>query len=470
MNTEGRHVGLTGLATMGQNLARNIARNGFPIAVHNRTTEKTERFVENFAGEGDIVGALSAKDLVVSLERPRAIFIMVKAGQPVDDVIGELAPMLDDGDLLIDGGNSLYLDSERRARELQEQGLRFLGCGVSGGEEGALHGPSIMPGGSRPAYEQVEDVLTAIAAKVDGKPCCSYVGDGGAGHYVKMVHNGIEYADMQLIAEAYDLLHSGAGMNNDELAAVFAEWNKGELDSFLIDITARILRTRDDQDPSAWLVDKVLDRAEQKGTGRWTAKSALDLGVPATVITEAVFARAISSLKDQRVNAARVLDGPDGRLPEGDDFVGAVHSALLASKIVAYAQGFEQLTAAAAEHEWNLDLGAIAALWRGGCIIRARFLERITEAYDAATVPQNLMMAPYFARTLGAQQDDWRRVVATAATSGIGATAFSSALAYYDSYRREQLPANLIQAQRDLFGAHTYERNDRPGTFHSAWH
>ena len=456
---------------MGQNLARNVAHKGFPIAVHNRTTAKTEAFLAEFGSEGDIVGSTSAEDFVTKLTPPRAIMIMVKAGKPVDDVIEELKPFLDKGDLLIDGGNSLFTDTERRVKELEAEGFGFLGSGVSGGEEGALNGPSIMPGGSRDAYAVVEPIFTKISAQVDGTPCCTYIGEGGSGHYVKMVHNGIEYADMQLIAEAYDLLKNGAGLSNDELHSVFNDWNEGDLDSFLIEITAQIFARRDDDDGAAYLVDKVLDKAAQKGTGKWTSQSALDLGTPVTAITEAVFSRVLSALKDQRVAASKVLPGPAGGPIDGsrEQFINDVRDALYTSKVVAYAQGFDQMLAAAREYGWNLNPGRIATIWRGGCIIRARFLDRIKDAYDATPDLANLLLAPYFTEAVRTGQDGWRRVIAQAANLGIPVPAFSSALAYYDGYRRERLPANLIQAQRDFFGAHTYERIDRPGSFHSNW-
>ncbi len=464
------NFGLTGLAVMGQNLARNVAHKGFPIAVHNRTTEKTDKFMEEHGGEGALVGSQSTEEFVNALQSPRAIMIMVKAGQPVDDVIAELKPLLAKGDLLIDGGNSLFSDTERRVKALAPDGLLFLGTGVSGGEEGALNGPSIMPGGSREAYAIVEPIFTKIAAQVDGTPCCTYIGDGGAGHFVKMVHNGIEYADMQLIAEAYDLLKNGLGLTNDELHEVFTQWNEGDLDSFLIEITAQIFARKDD-DSDDYLVDRVLDKAAQKGTGKWTAQNALDLGVPLTAITEAVYARALSALKDQRVAASKVLPGPSGGQVEGDRqaFIDAVRDALYASKVVAYAQGFDQMLAAAKEFGWTLHPGEIATIWRGGCIIRARFLDRIKDAYDQQPDLANLLMAPYFTDAVKSGQDGWRRVVGEAARLGIPIPAFSSCLAYYDGYRREKLPANLIQAQRDLFGAHTYERTDKPGAFHSQW-
>ncbi len=454
---------------MGQNLARNVAHKGFPIAVHNRTASKVDEFLASYGHEGDFTGARTLAEFVGALAAPRTIVIMVKAGAPVDAVIEEIAPLLDKGDTLVDGGNSHYADTRRRTESLEARGIHFLGVGVSGGEEGALNGPSIMPGGAREAYERIAPILTRISAQVDGTPCCAYIGGDGAGHYVKMVHNGIEYADMQLIAEAYDLLRSVAALDNDALADTFSEWNSGDLDSFLIEITARIFRVRDAD--GGHLVDKVLDRAAQKGTGKWTSQLALDLGVPTTAITEAVFARCLSFRKEERVAAAGVLPGPGSDVPVDDpsEFVRDVRDALYASKIVAYAQGFVQLDAAAAENGWNLDRGSIATIWRGGCIIRARFLDRIKEAYDADPALANLMLAPYFTQVLGRCQTGWRRVVVEATRRGIPVPAFASSLAYYDGYRRESLPANLIQAQRDLFGAHTYERTDRPGDFHSTW-
>ena len=461
--------GLTGLAVMGQNLARNIARHGFSIAVHNRSRERTDRFLERYGHEGSIVGAASTAELVAALARPRRIMIMVKAGDPVDRVIEELAPQLDEGDILIDGGNSLFGDTRRREADLRRRGLRFIGTGVSGGEEGALNGPSIMPGGSADAYAAVEPVLTRIAAQVDGTPCCTLVGADGAGHYVKMVHNGIEYADMQLIAEAYDLLGTALGLGAPELAEVFEEWNRGDLESFLIETTARVLRQADAATGRP-LVDLILDEAEQKGTGRWTAQNALELGVPITGITEAVFARMLSGRKADRAVAATILRGPSGtRSGDADGLVDDVRQALYASKVVAYAQGFEQMRASAEEYGWQLDLGAMAAIWRGGCIIRARFLDRIKEAYDADPALRNLLLDDYFRDAVGAAQDAWRRVVGTAVELGLPAPVFASSLAYYDGYRRERLPANLIQALRDDFGAHTYRRVDRDGTFHTRW-
>jgi 6-phosphogluconate dehydrogenase len=463
-------LGVTGLATMGANLARNAARNGFPVAVHNRTASRTQELLERHGDEGELVGTFTTGEFVAALAPPRRILVMVKAGPAVDAVLEELAGHLDEGDLLIDGGNSWFEDTVRREQAMAERGLRFLGTGVSGGEEGALNGPSIMPGGSPEAYGLVERVLTTIAAQVDGVPCCRRVGPDGAGHYVKMVHNGIEYADMQLIAEAYDLLGQGAGMGAAELADVFERWNAGDLDSFLIEITAKVLR-QVDQATGQPLVDVILDQAEQKGTGRWTVQSALELGVPVTGITEAVFARVLSSQKEQRTAAAKVLQGPSGRLEasRADAFVDDVRDALYASKVVAYAQGFEQIAAASEANEWNVELGGLATIWRGGCIIRARFLDRIREAYEADPGLRNLLFAEYFRDAVGEAQDAWRRVAATAVTLGVPTPAFSSSLAYYDGFRRKRGPANLLQGQRDFFGAHTYRRVDRPGTFHTLW-
>jgi 6-phosphogluconate dehydrogenase len=463
-------IGLTGLAVMGANLARNIAHHGYSIAVHNRTPARTRDFVAEFGGEGAITGTETIEEFVGALARPRTIIVMVKAGAPVDAVIEELAPHLDAGDIVIDAGNSHFLDTKRRAQACAERGLRFLGTGVSGGEEGALNGPSIMPGGDRGAWAEVEDMLTAIAADVDGVPCCVYVGPDGAGHYVKMVHNGIEYADMQLIAESYDLLRHGAGLSVPEIASTFEDWNRGHLESFLIEITASVLARTDEATGQA-LVDVILDQAEQKGTGRWTSQDALELGVPLTAITEAVFARSLSALRDQRVAASERLSGP--RPGDGGDtdpaFVDDVRTALYASKIVAYAQGFEQMAAASRQHDWDLDLGAMATIWRGGCIIRARFLNRIREAYDSHDEVVNLLTVPYFADAMAEAQDAWRRVIARAVALGIPVPAFSSCLAYYDGYRRARGPASLIQAQRDYFGAHTYRRTDRDGSFHVRW-
>ena len=462
--------GLTGLAVMGQNLARNVARHGIPIVVHNRTTARTEELLAQHGDEGPIGGARSVAELTGALARPRRILIMVKAGPAVDAVIDELAPHLEPGDVLIDGGNSWFEDTRRRERDLAERGLHFIGAGISGGEEGALNGPSIMPGGSREGYAAVEQVLTAVAAKVDGVPCCVHVGPDGAGHYVKMVHNGIEYADMQLIAEAYDLLGQGLGLGAAELAGVFAEWNQGDLESFLIETTAKVL-AKVDQTSGRPLVDVILDEAEQKGTGRWTVSSALELGVPVTGITEAVFARMLSARKADRVVASGVLHGPARKATTAADdrLVADVRDALYASKVVAYAQGFEQLAAASEEYGWDVDPGAMATIWRGGCIIRARFLDRIREAYERDPRLSNLLLAEYFTDAVAGAQDAWRRVVATAVDLGVPVPAFSSSLSYYDGYRRERLPANLLQGLRDFFGAHTYRRTDREGSFHTRW-
>jgi 6-phosphogluconate dehydrogenase len=466
----GSEFGITGLAVMGQNLARNVASHGIPVAVHNRTAARTRELVERYGNEGPFTPATSIEELVAALRRPRRILIMVKAGAPVDAVIDELVPHLEAGDVLIDGGNSYFEDTRRRERALRERGLRFIGTGISGGEEGALHGPSIMPGGSREAYESVEHVLTAVAAKADdGTPCCTYVGPDGAGHYVKMVHNGIEYADMQLIAEAYDLLRQGLGLDAGQLAEIFDRWNQGDLESFLIEITARVLG-HVDAGTGRPLVDVILDEAEQKGTGRWTAQSALELGVPITGITEAVFARMLSARKQERTTAAKVLAGPNGAARHlADGFVDDVRDALYASKVVAYAQGFEQIAAASEQFGWGIDLGAMATIWRAGCIIRARFLDRIRAAYEQDPELRNLLLAEYFREATAAAQGAWRRVVATAVDLGVPTPAFASSLAYYDGLRRERGPANLVQGLRDFFGAHTYHRIDRPGTFHTRW-
>jgi 6-phosphogluconate dehydrogenase len=463
--------GVTGLAVMGANLARNVARRGITVAVHNRTNAKTDEFMRDYGSEGHFVPTADVAGFVAAIKRPRAILMMVKAGQPVDDVIAELEPHLDAGDILIDGGNSYFVDTRRRTQDVEAKGFRYIGTGVSGGEEGALLGPSIMPGGTQEAYRLIEPILTQIAAQVDGQPCCTYIGADGAGHYVKMVHNGIEYADMQLIAEAYDVLKQMLKLGAPDIGDIFARWNQGDLDSYLIQITAEVLHKSDEQTGRP-LVDLILDEAEQKGTGRWTSQSALELGVPLTAITEAVFARALSARKAEREDASRVLSGPNKSFG-GDDrnlrFIDDIRDALYASKIVAYAQGFEQMSAAAAEYKWDLHLGTIATIWRGGCIIRARFLDRIKEAYDADPRLNNLLLAPYFSAAVIEAQSAWRRVVTQAIDAGIPVPAFSSALAYYDGYRRERGPANLIQGLRDYFGAHTYRRIDAFGSFHTRW-
>ena len=467
------HFGLTGLATMGANLARNVAHHDIPIVVHNRTTSRMTRFVEEHGSEGRISGAESVTDWVGALARPRVLMSMVQAGPATDAVIDEIAPHLDAGDVLIDGGNANFRDTQRRHAALADQGIHFLGVGVSGGEEGALNGPSIMPGGDRVPYdESVRPIFEAIAADVDGTPCVTYVGADGAGHYVKMVHNGIEYADMQLIAESYDLLRNGCGMDVAQIAERFQAWNETELESFLIEITARVLQKTDGATGEP-LVDVILDAAEQKGTGRWTAQNALELGVPLTGITEAVFARGLSALKSERELADGRLAGPpareNGSHPPDEQLAHDLEHALYASKIVSYAQGFAQMAAAADDEGWDIDLGAMATIWRGGCIIRARFLDRIREAYDDEPGLANLMLADFFATALQEAQDPWRRVVARAAELGIPTPAFSSSLAYYDGYRRARGPASLIQGLRDLFGAHTYKRVDRDGSFHVMW-
>jgi 6-phosphogluconate dehydrogenase len=463
-------IGVTGLAVMGRNLARNLARNGYAVALHNRTPARTRSLVEEHGAEGAFVPVESMAEFVAALERPRRVVIMVKAGGPTDAVIEELAPLLETGDILIDCGNAHFADTRRREAELRERGLHFVGAGVSGGEEGALLGPSIMPGGSVESYAALGPMFEKIAAQVDGTPCCTHVGPDGAGHFVKMVHNGIEYADMQLISEAYDLLRDGLGGTPKELAAIFAEWNSGDLESFLIEITADVLGH---VDPSTGrpFVDIVLDQAEQKGTGRWTVQTALDLGVPVTGIAEATFARALSAHPEQRAAAREALPGPGSGTPavDRDTFVDDVRKALYASKVVAYAQGYDQMAAASAEYGWNIDLGAMATIWRGGCIIRARFLDRIKAAYDTNPTLPSLLVDPYFRDAVAEGQDAWRRVVAHAAHAGIPTPAFSSSLAYYDGLRASRLPAALIQGLRDYFGAHTYHRVDRPGTFHTLW-
>jgi 6-phosphogluconate dehydrogenase len=460
--------GVFGLAVMGQNLARNVASRGVSVAVYNRTPTRTRRMMDEHGSEATFVPSYEVADFVRSIDRPRTILVMVKAGRPVDEAIGELRPYLEQGDIIVDGGNSYYGDTRRRAAEVEGTGLAFLGTGISGGEEGALHGPSLMPGGTREAYGHVERTFTTIAAQVDGVPCCAYMGTDGAGHYVKMVHNGIEYADIQLIAEAYDFLGQALGLGAEEQAAIFQDWNRGDLDSYLIQITSEVLAKRDAATGRP-LVDLVLDEAEQKGTGKWTAQDALELGVPVTAITEAVYARALSAQKGRRVAASGMLAGPSGTVRDGDGLVDAVRDALYASKVVAYAQGFEQMAAASAQYGWNLDFGTIATIWRGGCIIRARFLDRIREAYAERPDLPGLLLAPYFREAVAGAQDAWRRVVRTAVELGVPTPAFSSALAYYDGYRRERTPANLIQGLRDYFGAHTYRRLDREGSFHTRW-
>ncbi len=465
-------IGLIGLAVMGENLALNIASRGYSIAVYNRTTSVTDAFTADRGKQPNVVGCRTLEDLVASLKAPRKVMMMVKAGPAVDQLIATLTPLLSKGDVIIDGGNTLPSDTDRRTREVEASGLLYIGTGVSGGEEGALKGPSLMPGGSKAAWPLIQPIFQAIAAKVGPKgdiPCCDWVGPRGAGNYVKMVHNGIEYGDMQLICEAYWLLKQAAGLSNDQLAKVFDTWNRGELDSYLIEITRDIF-TALDPGTNDYVVDKILDKAGAKGTGKWMSQLALDMGVPSTLVTEAVYARCLSAMKEQRIRASRVLVGPDMH-NRGDThlFIEQVRQALYASKIASYAQGFVQLAAAAKENEWQLDYRSIAMLWRGGCIIRAQFLERIAEAYDAEPNLENLMLAPYFQKALADSQSSWRHVIASAATIGVPVPGFMAALAYYDGYRHERLPANLLQAQRDYFGAHTYERTDKPGTFHTEW-
>ncbi|MBA2870032.1 6-phosphogluconate dehydrogenase [Anoxybacillus calidus] len=464
-----QQIGVIGLAVMGKNLALNIESRGYSVAVYNRSREKTDEFLKEAEGK-NIVGTYSIEEFVNALEKPRKILLMVKAGAPTDATIEQLKPYLEKGDILIDGGNTYFKDTQRRNKELAELGIHFIGTGVSGGEEGALKGPSIMPGGQKEAHELVRPIFEAIAAKVDGEPCTTYIGPDGAGHYVKMVHNGIEYGDMQLIAEAYFLLKHVLSLSAQELHEVFAEWNKGELNSYLIEITADIF-TKVDEETGKPLVDVILDKAGQKGTGKWTSQSALDLGVPLPLITESVFARFISAMKDERVKASKLLSGPAVKPFEGDreHFIEAVRRALYMSKICSYAQGFAQMKAASDEYNWNLQYGNIAMIFRGGCIIRAQFLQKIKEAYDRDPELPNLLLDPYFKEIVENYQQALREIISVAVMRGIPVPAFSSALAYYDSYRMETLPANLIQAQRDYFGAHTYERVDKEGIFHTEW-
>ena len=468
--------GLIGLAVMGENLALNVESRGNKVAVYNRTTEKVDEFMSGRAAGRNFVGCHSLQEMVDNLATPRKVMMLVKAGPAVDAIIDQLIPMLDPGDVIIDGGNTHYADTERRTKYVEEKGLLFCGTGVSGGEEGALKGPSMMPGGSVDSWPIVKPIFQAIAAKVgpnEDIPCCEWVGPRGAGHYVKMVHNGIEYGDMQLICEAYLLLKEVVGLTNDEIYDVFAEWNQGELQSYLIEISRDIFSVMD-EDTGEFLVDKVLDIAGAKGTGKWMSQLALDLGVPSTLVTTAVFARSISAQKEARVRASSVLGGPGqvdiaGLIGDKKEFVEAVRRALYASKICSYAQGFVQLQAAAEEHDWPLNYGDCALLWRGGCIIRAQFLDRIKEAFDQDANLENLLLNDYFKNAIETSQEAWRKVVSVSALAGIPVPAFSTALAYYDSYRNARLPANLLQAQRDYFGAHTYKRTDKDGTYHTDW-
>lgn len=463
---------MVGLAVMGENLILNMESKGFTVACYNRTVEKVDNFVGGRARGKNIIGCHDVKELTEVLQRPRRIMLMVKAGQPVDDFIEMILPSLEAGDIVIDGGNSHFPDTTRRTRWLQEKGILYIGTGVSGGEEGALKGPSIMPGGHPDAWPHVQPLFQAVAAKVaDGSPCCQWVGPEGAGHFVKMVHNGIEYGDMQLICEAYQIMSRGLGMEADAMHQVFAEWNSGVLDSYLIEITAEILAKRDDLTGKP-MVDVILDTAGQKGTGKWTSQAGLDLGIAIPQIAEAVFARCLSAIKEERVAASELLNGPDGGYGgDREQFLGLLLDAVYASKICSYAQGFQLMRAASAEYEWNLNYGEIALMWRGGCIIRAQFLDRIKEAFDSDPQLANLLLAPYFRQVVTEAQSAWREVLKAAVSMGIPTPAMSSALNYYDGYRAARLPANLLQAQRDYFGAHTYERLDKPRGefFHTNW-
>ena len=462
-------IGLIGLAVMGENLVLNMAGKGFQVAVYNRTTARVDEFVKGAAAEVPVKGMHSLAEFAAALERPRRVMLMVKAGKPVDDMIDQVLPFLETGDIIIDGGNSFFQDTRRRYTSLAAKGIRFVGMGVSGGEEGALHGPSLMPGGDIEAYKEIAPMFTKIAAQVADGPCCSYVGPDGAGHYVKMVHNGIEYSDMQLIAEAYHILRQAGGLTAPQLQDVFSKWNSGPLDSYLIEITRDILAVVD-PDTGRPLVEMILDKAGQKGTGKWTSQNALDLGVPTPAITEAVFARCMSAVKDERVKAATVLTGPQGKWTgDRELLIQSVHDALYASKICSYAQGFALLRAAGEEYGWPLQFGEIALLWRGGCIIRARFLDKIRDAFVKEPALPNLMLDPFFTQVLAKSQEPWRLVLKACRDLGIPTPAFNASLDYYDAYRQAVLPANLIQAQRDYFGAHTYERTDRPGVFHTEW-
>ena len=466
-------IGLIGLAVMGENLVLNMASHGIHVAVYNRTTSRVDEFLSGRAQGQPISGVYSLSELISKLKKPRRVMLMVQAGSAVDSVIEELIPLLDNGDIIIDGGNSNYRDTIRRTNDLNKKNLLFIGTGVSGGEEGALKGPSIMPGGNSKAWPFVRDIFQSIAAKVEtGDPCCEWVGDGGAGHYVKMIHNGIEYGDMQMICEAYHILRQIISMEPDEMANVFSNWNKSELDSYLIEITADILNKKDEESGKP-MIDLILDTAGQKGTGKWTGIDALQLGAVATAITEAVYSRSLSALKEERVAASKILNGPQCQPFNGDRdrFVDDVKNALFASKICSYAQGFQLLSMAAAENGWSLNYGNIALMWRGGCIIRAQFLDRIKDAFEKDNQLPNLLVAPYFQQAIENAQNSWRNVITTAVTHGVPVPAFSSALAYFDGYRSAQLPANLLQAQRDYFGAHTYERSDkeRGKFFHTNW-
>ncbi len=465
-------IGVVGLAVMGSNIARNFARHDYTVAVYNRSTEKTDAFMAEYGKDGDFIPSTTIKEFVASLERPRRALIMVQAGEATDAVIAQLADAMDKGDIIIDGGNSLFTDTIRREADMSARGLHFVGAGISGGEEGALNGPSIMPGGPAESYESLGPLLESIAAHVDGVPCCTHIGPNGAGHFVKMVHNGIEYADMQVIGEAYHLLRYAAHMTPAEIAEVFREWNTGDLDSYLVEITAEVL-SQVDAETGKPLIDVIVDQAGQKGTGRWTVKAALDLGIPTTGIGEAVFARALSGAADQRA-------ATEGQLPTGDiadgvsdderpEFIEDVRRALYASKLVAYAQGFDEIKAGSEEYGWDIDPRDLATIWRDGCIIRAKFLNRIVDAYNTNPDVESLLLDPYFKNEMGDLINSWRRVVIAATQTGLPIPVFASSLSYYDSLRADRLPAALIQGQRDYFGAHTYQRVDKPGTFHTQW-
>ncbi|MGW0323881.1 MULTISPECIES: NADP-dependent phosphogluconate dehydrogenase [unclassified Nocardia] len=468
-STARAHIGVTGLAVMGSNIARNFAKHGYTVALHNRSVAKTDALLAEHGGDGDFVRTETVEEFVAALEKPRRVLIMVKAGEATDTVIEELAAVMEPGDIIIDGGNALYTDTIRREAAMAERGLNFVGAGISGGEEGALNGPAIMPGGPKESYESLGPLLESIAAQVDGTPCCTHIGPDGSGHFVKMVHNGIEYADMQLIGEAYHLFRDALGFDAGQIADVFTQWNSGDLESYLVEITAQVLAQVDAKTGKP-LVDVIVDAAEQKGTGRWTVKSALDLGVPVTGIAEAVFARALSGSRAQRKAAVGLASGTLADKPtDVEQFTEDIRQALYASKVVAYAQGFDQIAAGSAEYSWDLHPGDLATIWRGGCIIRARFLNRIKEAYEQDPALPSLILAPYFREAIETAIDSWRRVVSTATLLGIPVPAFASSLSYYDALRAERLPAALTQGQRDFFGAHTYERIDADGKFHTLW-
>ena len=461
-------IGLIGLAVMGQNLVLNMNDHGYTVAVYNRTVAKVDDFLATTAKGTNVIGTHSLEEFVQQLKRPRRIMLMVKAGEPVDEFIDLLLPHLEEGDIIIDGGNSLFTDTIRRCETLKVKGIIFLGVGISGGEEGARHGPSIMPGGNPEGWPHVKEIFQSISAKADGEPCCDWVGDAGAGHYVKMIHNGIEYGDMQLISEAYTLLKNGLGLSAEEMHKIFEEWNKGDLDSYLIEITAKIFEVKDED--GTLLLDKVLDVAGQKGTGKWTVINSLDLGIPLTLISEAVYARCLSALKEQRVAASKLLQGPHC-VYQGDraELIQSIREALYASKIISYAQGFMLMQQAAQDYSWHLNYGSVALMWRGGCIIRSQFLGQIKQAFDKNPMLKNLLLDEYFLKEIAARQAGWRRTIIAAVQLGIAVPCFSTALTFYDGYRTADLPANLLQAMRDFFGAHTYERIDNEGTFHTEW-